>query len=140
MLADIGQPQPIRAISGEVPVDSVVVDRWSWPFSRAAAGFAERTPPPVRRADPPRCPTGQRLTRGTGFVGEEPIAEFRVVAVSVEQGVRPVGLGEFRGGDRARQPPIVGLASELEHPARHHDGYPVGGELFHERVDLFPGS
>ena len=74
-----------------------------------------------------------------GLVGQEPVAELWVVAVSVEQGVGPVGLLELGGGDRAGQPAVVGLASDLEHPARHRDGDPVSGQLAHERVEPFPG-
>ena len=37
------------------------------------------------------------------------------------------------------EPPIVRLACKLQHPTRHRDGDPVGGELTHERVEPFPG-
>jgi hypothetical protein len=74
-----------------------------------------------------------------GLIDQEPVAELRVVAVGVEQCVGPVGPGQFTGGDRGGQPPVVGLAGDLEDPARHRDGDPVGGELTDERVDHFPG-
>jgi hypothetical protein len=59
--------------------------------------------------------------------------------VGVEQGVGPTRLKVFGVGDGFGQPAVVGLAGELEDPARHRDGDPVGGELFHERVKPFPG-
>jgi hypothetical protein len=74
-----------------------------------------------------------------GFIGEKPVTELGVVVVGVEEGVGQMGLGQFAGGDRVFEPPVVGLAGELEYPARHRHGDPVGGELFHERVEPFPG-
>lgn len=52
---------------------------------------------------------------------------------------RPICLDGFGAGDRGGEPPLAGLASELEDPTRHRDGDPVVGELFHEWVDPFPG-
>ena len=45
-----------------------------------------------------------------------------------------------RRRSRVGQPPVVGLASKLEYPTRHHHGDPVSGELTHERVQPFPGG
>ena len=45
-----------------------------------------------------------------------------------------LGIGHLAG-----EPPVVGLASDLQYPARHRDGDSVGGELAHERVEPFPG-
>jgi hypothetical protein len=63
----------------------------------------------------------------------------RCLSVGVEPRVGPVGRHEFAGGDRGGQPPVVGLAGELEDPARHRYGKSVDGELTDERVDDFPG-
>jgi hypothetical protein len=82
---------------------------------------------------------GHRLTGITRFLNEVAVAELRVVAVGVEQCASPVGLDEFGVGDGVGTPAVVGLASELEYPARHRDGDPVGGELSYERVEPFPG-
>ena len=65
--------------------------------------------------------------------------ELRVVDVRGVERVRPVGLGPFGVGDRVGEPPVVGLASDLQYPARHRDGDPVSGQLPHERVEPFPG-
>jgi hypothetical protein len=75
----------------------------------------------------------------TGLVGEEAVAELRVVAVGIEESVRPVGGDELGLGDRTGEEAVIGLARELEHPQRHRDGDAVGGELAHERVEPFPG-
>ena len=80
-----------------------------------------------------------RLAGVAGFVNEEPVAELGVVAVGVEQRVGAVGLLELGVGDRTLEPAVVGLASDLEHPARHRDGDPVLGQLADERVHHFPG-
>ena len=62
---------------------------------------------------------------------------LRLVLVSGVQGVGPVGLVEIGSRERVLQPAVVRLAGELEHPQGHHDGDPVSGELFHERVHHF---
>ena len=41
-------------------------------------------------------------------------------------------------GDGVGQPPVVGLAGELENPADHRDRDPVSGELLRDRVEPFP--
>jgi hypothetical protein len=79
------------------------------------------------------------VARLAGLVGEEPVAELGVVAVGVEQHVGQVRGVELGVADRAGEPPVVGLAGELEDPARHRDGDPVGGKLADERVHHFPG-
>lgn len=84
-------------------------------------------------------PTLLRLTLVAGFVGEEPIPELRVVAVRVEQCVRPIRLIQVPLTHGVTQPAVIRLASKLQNPARHRDGNPVHGELAYERVEPFPG-
>jgi len=69
------------------------------------------------------------------LIGKEPVPELGVVAVSVEDRVRAVGLVELAGGHGLVEPPVVGRASKAEYPTRHRDGDPVAGEPAHERVD-----
>jgi hypothetical protein len=139
VFSNVGQPQLIWRIGGEIPADQIVMDRWADLAILAALALAERTPPTVVRADPPRGPLGHRLPGIAGFGDQEAVAKLRVIAVGVEQSVGSVGGGQLGVGDRVGQPAVVGLAGELEHPARHRHGDPVGGELFHERVKPFPG-
>jgi hypothetical protein len=59
--------------------------------------------------------------------------------MGVEQGVGALGLDDLGVGDGVSAPAVIGLAGELEYPARHRHGDPVGGELTYERIDPFPG-
>ena len=59
--------------------------------------------------------------------------------MSVEQRVCAVSLLEFGVGDRVGEPAVVGLAGDLEHPARHRDGDSASGKVTDERVAHFPG-
>jgi hypothetical protein len=76
------------------------MNRWANFAVLAAFGFAERTPPPVVGADPPRCALGHRLTGISGFLNEEAVAKLRVIAVGIKQRVRAKRLNIFGVGDR----------------------------------------
>ena len=148
MLGDIGQPELVRSGSCElvsfaaVLVDDdaeVVVNGGAGLLAILAALLPEHGPPAVRRRDPPCCPVRHRLALVAGFVGKEAIPELRVVAVGVEQGVRPIRLIQVPLTHGVTPPAVIRLASKLQNPARHHDGNPVRGELAYERVEPFPG-
>ena len=148
VLRDVDEPELVRGIGGEdvpgsaVLVDDraqVVVDRRSRLLAVTAPLLPERGPPAVARRDPPRGAVRHRLTRVAGLVRQQPVPELRVVTVRVEQRVRAIRLHHLTRGDGVRQPPVVGLTGELEHPARHRHRDPCGGELCHERVEPFPG-
>ncbi|MFD6626222.1 hypothetical protein, partial [Streptomyces diastaticus] len=78
-----------------------------------------------------------------GLVEEEAVTELGIVTVSGEQSIGTICLGELGVGDRPVQPPVVGLAGQPEHPARHRHRHPVrgigGGQLADERVHDFGG-
>jgi len=112
---------------------------WAGPPAPAALGFPERAEPAVGRRDPPRGSIRHRLTDFRCLVGERPVPELGVVAVSVEQCVRAIRPNHLAGRDGVSPPTVVGLAGELQYPARHRHGYPRDGELTHERVEPFPG-
>lgn len=113
VLSDIAELQPVWRIGGEITSDQIVVHRWAGLTVLAAPALTERAPPAVVRADPPRGARRHRLTRVTGLINQEAIAELGIISVSVEQGVGPIRLGEFGVGDRLGQPPVIGLAGEL---------------------------
>ncbi len=91
----------------------------------AAASFAERGPPPVVRTDPPRNPLSHRLTRFAGLLGQKPVSELGVVSMPVEQRIRPIHCGKSASGHGFGQPPVVRLASELQHPGTSPPREPV---------------
>ena len=113
VLSDVGEPELVDVIGGEVAPDQVVVDRRSGVLTVLAALLAEGQPPLVVPTDLPRCSLAHHLASDGGFICEESVAERRVVAVGVEQGVGGVGLGELGLGDLLVPPAVVGLAREL---------------------------
>jgi hypothetical protein len=138
MLSNIGQPQLIWFLGGEIPLDQIVMHRRS-DLAVLAALLTEHTPPAVVRADPPRGPLSHRLTGDPRLLDQVPIPELRVIGMGVEQRVSPIRLDAFGVDDRRGPPPVIRLAGELEYPPRHRHGDPVGSELIHERVEPFPG-
>ena len=139
VFGNVGQPQRVWLNGGEVAADQIVMDRRAGLAVLAALFLAEGAPLPVGRADPPSGPLSHRRPGIPGCLDQVAVAEFRVVAVGVEQGVGPMRLEILSIGHGGGQPAVVGLAGELVYPARHRDGDPVGGELLHERVEPFPG-
>jgi hypothetical protein len=138
VFGDVGEPQPVGAIRGEVTADQVVMHRRAG-LLLSAALLAEHAPPVVVPADPPRGPVGHAGSRAAGLVGQEPLAELRILSVRVEQRVRACGPLELGIGHGTFEPAVVGLAGEFQDPARDRDGDSARGQFFHERVDPFPG-
>ena len=113
MLGDIGQPQLVDVIGGEVTLHEIIVDRRPRAFPVLAALLPEHGPPLIVPADPPRGPLAHALASGLRFADQEPIPELGIIAVGVEQRVRPVGLDQLRLRDLSFPPSVVGLAGEL---------------------------
>jgi len=148
VLGDVGQPQPVRAVGLEAMAQpallvddgaQVVVDGRTGSFAVAAALARERREPAHLQADPPCGPLGHGLAGVAGLVDQEAIAELGVLAMSIEQGVGAMRADELGVADGLGQPAVIGLAGDLQDPARHRDGHPVGGQLADERVHHFPG-
>ena len=74
------------------------------------------------------------------LVGDEAIAEGRIVGMDVEGGVHQVGVIPVPLADRVSSPLVEGLGGESEHPAGHRDGDPVSGKVEDQRVLHFGGS
>ncbi|MET8354137.1 hypothetical protein [Micromonospora sp. NPDC005206] len=135
-----GQPKLVRPVGGEVSFHEVVMHRRTDLATLAAPlALAEGTPPAIIRADLPRGALSHHLSGGAGLIDQEPVPELRVIAMGVHQGVRAVSGNEFGVADGPGEPPVVGLTSDVQYPARHRHGDPVGGQLAHERVEPFPG-
>ena len=136
MLGDVGQPQPVRACRGEVPLDEVVVHgraRLLPPATSAGVGGDDL----CLGADLPYPPL-RDLVPGRGeLVGDEPVPEPRVVTVDLERGVHRVGVDQVPLADRVGAPGIERLGRELQHPAGHRHGDPVDGKVTDQRVGHF---
>jgi hypothetical protein len=87
VFSNVGQPQLIWRVGGEITADQIVMDGWADLAVLAALALAERAPPTIGRADPPCGPLGHRLPGIAGLGDQEAVAELRVIAVGVEQGI-----------------------------------------------------
>jgi hypothetical protein len=114
---DVCEPELVRPVGGEVAADEVVVHGWSGLLDPPAL-LAEHAPPAVVPADPPRGPVGDAGSQGPGLIGQETVAELRILPVRVEQRVRAICPLEGGIGHRFAEPAVVGLARALQDPAR----------------------
>ena len=136
MLCYVRQPEQIRLGCGELPVDEIVVNRRSWLAVQPA--FAGVDGPEFLQAAEPVDPVTAGPDAFAGeFVGDEPVAEFRVVVVDVDRGVDQVGVVPVPLRDRAFAPGIERLLGETEHPASHRDRNAVSGQIKDQRVHHF---
>ena len=99
--------------------------------------LTEHAPPLVARGDLPSRPVRHHLTSGACFVSQEPVAELGIIAVSIEQSIRPVCLDQLRLRRRIGEPPVVVLTVQAQDPTRHRDKDPVCGQLANERESSF---
>ena len=149
VLRDVGQPELIRGIGWNsclvFPSASTTAHRSSWtggpgffPFLARPLPKAENQALVEHNRHAVRTAMGWPLASAFRF-SEVPVSELRVITVGIKEGVGPIRLGDIGFGNRCFQPPVVGLAGELQNPARHRNGDSVGGELSHERVEPFDG-
>ena len=101
-----------------------------------AAFLGERTPDSLHGAQTlhPVLPGG--MAEVGQFVGDEPIAEFRVVGVDVERGVDQMCVIPVMLRHGIFAPLIERLLRKAEDPAGHRDGDTVGGKVEDQRVGL----
>ena len=78
MLGDIGQPQLVRAGSGEHSPDEILMGWRAGLFGLAGLLLAEHRPPAHLRTDLPHGPIRHIMASISGLIGEEPIAELGV--------------------------------------------------------------
>ena len=108
MLGDVGQPQPVRCGCGERPLDQIVVDRR--PRGSAAAALAGVVAEdPLLRAQPVDAVAAGGDAVAGELIGDESVAELRVVVVDVDGGVDqlrvvPVALADGVGCATGRTP------------------------------------
>ena len=68
------------------------------------------------------------------LVGQEPVTELRVVAVSVDQRVGQVGVVELALADGRGEPGVMSPPVVAEHPADQPHGDAIGGQVTDQRV------
>ena len=115
MFRDVGQPQLVRPLSGEVPLDVVFVDGRAG-FALQAAFLREHGPEPLLGAQPPDPVLARLQTSDLEFVGDEPVAECGVVLVGVPRRVGQVGVVPVSLRDRVSEPLVEGWFGEVQYP------------------------
>ncbi len=140
VLGDVGDPHLIGALGGGVPLHVVVVHRRARALARTSPALAHRGRPQLLlRAQSPDPPLAREVASKLDFVGEEPVAELRVVAVGVDQGVGEVGVLEIAPTHRRGEPGVVGLGRVAQHPAGQPHGDALGGQITDQRVAILGG-
>ena len=120
----MGPTHLVQVISGEVPLEQIIVHGRAGALTVFTPLLPEDEPPLVIPADPPHGPCAHDLTRGYGVIGEKPVAEPGIRHMRGEQGVNPVSLSQPAGGDLLLPPTAIGLAGELQDPQGHRAGIP----------------
>ncbi|MDQ1537345.1 MAG: hypothetical protein QOE58_1738 [Actinomycetota bacterium] len=105
MFGQIGQPEMVGRCGPGLAGDEVVVDRRPWPAIEAAFAGVHR-PEPLLGAEPvdPIAARGDPSCRK--LVGDEPVAELRVVMMYIDRGVDQVRVVPIALTDRFPQPGI----------------------------------
>ena len=142
MLGDVGEPQPVRALGGELTLHEVVVDGRAGSTllltAFAAVGGREQA---FLGAQPPHPPLRGGDAVLAELVSDQPIPEAGILLPHVAGGVDQVRVSPVAVAERVGQPLVVRLLAEAQHPARHHDRHPkLGagrGHLTDEREHYF---
>nr|WP_181896929.1 hypothetical protein [Corynebacterium senegalense] len=113
---NVGQPQFVDIIGGEVPLDKVIVDRGPGALAVLLPFDAERGEPLVVVADLPRGAITHPLASSRGLIGQEAGAELGVIQVSVMQGISAVGLAQLISLLPASAGPVAVVDIGLAHP------------------------
>jgi hypothetical protein len=73
------------------------------------------------------------------LVGDEAVAEARIVPMDVDDGVHEMGIVPVPLGHRIPEPLVEGLGREAEHPTGHRHGSAFVGKVTDQR-ELHFGS
>jgi hypothetical protein len=136
VFSDVGEPDLVRVLGGEVSLQQIVVHRRSRDTSRAAlpAVTAEE---PLLGAEPVHAVPAGHHTLLSELVSDEPVAELGVVVMDLAGQVDQVRVVPVPLRDRVSAPLVERLLGEAQHPAGHRDGDVVGGEVKDQRVHHF---
>lgn len=143
MLGDVGQPQLVRPVGGEVAVDEIVVHGWAR-FLIAAFAGRDRRADPRDVTQPPHTPLRQDIAEICDVVGQDPVPALRVILVQFPEHPDQMRFLDLTRADRVLEPLVIRLLGESQNPARHRDRHPNGGagrgHLTDEREDHFGGK
>ena len=138
VLGDVGQPEPVRGGGGELALDEVVVHGRSGRLTATPSALLGRGgPDPLLGAQPPDPPFADDQAVALELVGQEPVAELRIIGVGVEQHVDDVRVVPVPVGDGLGEPGVVGLRAEANNPAGQPHGDALGGQVTDQRVGHF---
>jgi hypothetical protein len=137
VLGDVGQPDLIGTLGGEVPAHQVVMDCWAGSSLAAPSLLGGGRPDPVVAAQPPHPSFAGAVTGALELIGNEPVAELGVIGVHVDDRVGQVGVVEITVTHRVGPPLVERLGREPEHPAGQPHRDPFGGQFLDQRVAHF---
>ena len=111
MLGDVGDPDQVRCARAELALEQVIVHRRTGPAGLATSPLPSGgRPQPLLRTQPPDPPLTSLLAGAFELVGQESVAELRVIAVRIDQrvdrvrvGPRGPGNSASRNGDTSQQ-------------------------------------
>jgi hypothetical protein len=125
VLGDVGDPDGVGCVGGEVALDVVVVHRRSGRLAAAAPALADRArPQALLGAQPPDPSFANDVAGSLELVGQEPVAELRVVVVGIDQGVGQVGVVQLALADGPSKPRVVRLGRVADTPQVNRTGTP----------------
>jgi len=107
VFGDVGEPHPVGCRRGEHSLHQVVVHRRAGRLPAATPPLLRgRRPDALVAAEPPHPALTDVVASGLEFVGDEPVAELRVVGVRVDDRVRHVRVGPVPIADRLGAPGV----------------------------------
>jgi hypothetical protein len=79
----------------------------------------------------------ENTTAALKLIGQEPVAERRVITVRVDQRIDDIRVLEITVADRLLAPGVERLGGEAEHPAGQPHRETLGGQVTDQRVRHF---
>lgn len=138
MFSDVGQPHHVGTRGTELALHEVVSDCWPWCLARRLSTLLRGGgPDPVGSTELVDPRLAHHVAQVLHLVGQEPVAESRIIVVKVDELVHQVGVVEITLTDGVLEPAVVGLGSDSEHPAGQPHREALGGQITDQRVFHF---
>ena len=130
VLGDVGEPHPVRLLGAEPSLHQIDMSRRRWLPATAFALVADalQTGQPHQSGDAFAADPHPEAETQLGMNARRAIGAARLV-VDPGDRLRQLLIGECPHRRRPVQPVVVARGRDLQHPAGHRDGKPVGGEL-----------